>query len=77
MKDISKLGTWVGMVFALCGIATLVGPPIMGAIVDASGGRYIWGQVWAGLVIVSGAMLVLSSTWLAKVRGSGRLWAEA
>ena len=76
VRDVSKLGTWVGMVFALCGIATLAGPPIMGAIVDASGGEYIWGQLWAGLIIVTGAMLTLSATWLGRVRGTGRFWAK-
>ncbi|KAI2469253.1 MFS general substrate transporter [Annulohypoxylon bovei var. microspora] len=76
VTDVRKMGTWIGMVFALCGFATLAGPPTMGAIIDASGGRYIWGQLWAGLTIVIGGLLILTSSRLiAKDRGEN-LWAK-
>ncbi|KAI0145699.1 MFS general substrate transporter [Hypoxylon sp. NC0597] len=62
VQDVRKMGTWIGMVFALCGFATLAGPPTMGAIIDASNGKYIWGQLWAGTTIVIGGCLILVTT---------------
>lgn len=59
VQDVRKMGTWIGMVFAICGFATLAGPPTMGAIIDASGGKYIWAQIWAGSTIVIGGILIL------------------
>ncbi|KAI1378223.1 MFS general substrate transporter [Hypoxylon crocopeplum] len=59
VEDVRKMGTWIGMVFAICGFATLAGPPTMGAIIDASGGKYIWAQLWAGSTIVIGGLLIL------------------
>jgi MFS transporter, MCT family, solute carrier family 16 (monocarboxylic acid transporters), member 3 len=59
VPDASRLGSWVGMIFSLCGFATLAGPPVMGAIVDASNGSYVWAQIWAGLVIILGAACTL------------------
>ncbi|KAI1414685.1 MFS general substrate transporter [Hypoxylon sp. FL1857] len=61
VQDVRKMGTWIGMVFALCGFATLAGPPTMGAIIDASGGRYIWAQLWAGTTIVIGGCVILAA----------------
>ncbi|KAI2630996.1 MFS general substrate transporter [Hypoxylon sp. NC1633] len=59
VPDVTKMGTWIGMVFALCGFATLSGPPTMGAIIDASGGKYIWAQIWAGSTIILGGLIIL------------------
>ncbi|KAI1106284.1 MFS general substrate transporter [Jackrogersella minutella] len=68
VKDVRKMGTWIGMVYALCGFATLAGPPTMGAIIDASGGKYVWGQLWLGLTIVIGGILILTSSMLVGFR---------
>ena len=51
-KDPRKMGTRFGMVCTIVAFASLAGPPTAGAIIDKSGGRYLWAQVWAGLVIV-------------------------
>ncbi|KAI1393430.1 MFS general substrate transporter [Hypoxylon trugodes] len=72
VKDVRKMGTWIGMVFAICGFATLAGPPTMGAIIDASGGKYIWGQLWVGLTIVIGGSLIILSPRL-EVKKTGRI----
>ncbi|KXJ85230.1 major facilitator superfamily domain-containing protein [Microdochium bolleyi] len=50
--DLSKMGTWMGMVFAICGVASLAGPPTMGAIIAASGGSYLWAQVFYGSLLL-------------------------
>lgn len=63
VEDPAKLGTRVGMAFTLCGFATLAGPPTMGAIIDASGGRYTWAQLWAGIVIILGSALSLTASY--------------
>ncbi|KAH9900596.1 major facilitator superfamily domain-containing protein [Xylariomycetidae sp. FL2044] len=72
VTDVTRLGTWVGMIFAACGLGTLAGPPVMGAIIDASGGDYMWAQLWAGLMIIAGAMLVLTISPTTR-----RYWAKA
>ena len=51
-KDPRKMGTRFGMVCTIVAFASLAGPPTAGAIIDKSGGRYLWAQVWAGMVIV-------------------------
>jgi MFS family permease len=51
-KDPRKMGTRFGMVCTIVAFASLAGPPTAGAIIDKSGGRYLWAQIWAGLVIV-------------------------
>ncbi|KAI0383112.1 MFS general substrate transporter [Hypomontagnella monticulosa] len=68
VKDITKMGTWMGMTFALCGFATLSGPPTMGAIIDASGGIYFYAQVWAGSVIILGGSIILTSSMVVASR---------
>jgi len=60
-KDPRKMGTRFGMVCTIVAFASLAGPPTAGAIIDKSGGRYLWAQIWAGLVIVL-ASLVLAAT---------------
>ncbi|KAI8966819.1 MFS general substrate transporter [Daldinia sp. FL1419] len=66
ITDPSKMGTWIGMTFGICGVATLAGPPTMGAIIDASGSKYIWAQIWVGLTIFMGGSIVLFAAWLIK-----------
>jgi MFS family permease len=60
-KDPRKMGTRFGMVCTLAGFATLAGPPTAGAIIDKSGGRYLWAQIWAGLVIVLGSLTLAAA----------------
>lgn len=66
VKDMTKMGTWMGMIFALCGFATLSGPPTMGAIIDASGGKYIYAQIWAGSVIIIGGCIILATSMMVR-----------
>ena len=80
VRDVTKLGTRLGMVYALCGVATLAGPPIMGAIVDASGGAYTWALLWSGLLLLVGGVLVLTTSRIVATRGSrglSKLWGKA
>lgn len=60
-KDPRKMGTRFGMVCTLGGFAALAGPPTAGAIIDKSGGQYLWAQVWAGLVMLLAAVTLAAS----------------
>ncbi|KAK0728052.1 major facilitator superfamily domain-containing protein [Lasiosphaeria miniovina] len=60
-KDPRKMGTRFGMVCTIVAFATLAGPPTAGAIIDKSGGSYLWAQVWAGLVIVLSSLVLAAA----------------
>ncbi|KAI1390740.1 MFS general substrate transporter [Hypoxylon trugodes] len=62
-KDPSKMGTRFGMCFTVVSVATVAGPPTAGAIIDYSGGSYLWAQVWAGVVTVLGAVTIAVARW--------------
>lgn len=73
-KDPQKMGTRFGMVLTLCAFASLAGPPTAGAIIDQSGGKYIWAQVWGGSLLICATLILLRSrvavsgwTWRAKL----------
>ncbi|KAH7028989.1 major facilitator superfamily domain-containing protein [Microdochium trichocladiopsis] len=62
--DPKKMGARTGMAFAVVSVATLVGPPIGGALVQArQGGEYLYAQVFGGSVLVFGAALLVLSGW--------------
>ncbi|KAF4973599.1 hypothetical protein FZEAL_9277 [Fusarium zealandicum] len=60
-KDPRKLGTRFGMIQTICAFASLAGPPTAGAIIDKSGGDFVWAQVWGGTVLLLGAAMVAAS----------------
>ncbi|RKU44932.1 hypothetical protein DL546_004416 [Coniochaeta pulveracea] len=62
-EDPTKMGTRFGMVCTVVAFATLAGPPTAGAIIDRDGGRYIWAQVWAGLVIGVGSLTLAAARY--------------
>ncbi|KAK4104153.1 MFS general substrate transporter [Parathielavia hyrcaniae] len=72
-KDPRKMGTRYGMVCTIIAFASLAGPPTAGAIIDKSGGQYVWAQVWAGLVIALGSVALVGC----RVAVSGfKLWVK-
>jgi MFS family permease len=72
-EDPTKMGTRFGMVCTVVAFATLAGPPTAGAILDRDGGKYIWAQVWAGLVIGVGSLTLAAARY--KKTGP-RLWVK-
>ncbi|ORY71806.1 major facilitator superfamily transporter [Pseudomassariella vexata] len=72
-KDPRKMGSRFGMVCTVMAFATLAGPPTAGAIIDGSGGRYEWAQVWGGSVEVGAAVVLGLARWWVQ----GRMWALA
>ena len=72
-KDISKIGTRVGMVLTLTSVAPLTGPSVAGAMIANAGGNYLPAQIWAGTSLLVGtaaliAARVLASGWQFRVK---------
>lgn len=67
--DPRKMGVRFGMVATLSGVATLAGPPMAGAIIDSTGGRYLWAQIWAGAVLLASSFIITA----ARVFKSGKI----
>ncbi|KAK3936846.1 major facilitator superfamily domain-containing protein [Diplogelasinospora grovesii] len=59
--DMKKMGVRMGMVFTINSFATLTGPPIAGAIITASGGRYVGAQAFAGAVLLVGMGFMMAA----------------
>ena len=53
-KDLSKMGTRVGMVLSIVSFATLTGPPIAGALLDANHGSFLGVQLYGGTTMFIG-----------------------
>lgn len=53
-KDLSKIGTRVGMLLTLMSFAPLTGQSVAGALIDKGKGRYIYAQVWGGTSLMLG-----------------------
>ncbi|KAI5461189.1 major facilitator superfamily domain-containing protein [Mariannaea sp. PMI_226] len=60
-KDPKKMGTRFGMIQTLCAVSSLAGAPSAGAIIDKSGGKFIWAQIWGGSVMMLAACFTLAS----------------
>lgn len=67
-RDPAKIGAEMGMLFSVMALGQLAGPPIAGALISHGGGSYLYAQMFAGSVIVCGALLfvaarILSEGW--------------
>lgn len=56
--DLSKVGTRIGMIFAICSIPNLTGPPLAGRLIAVGGGSYLGAQIWGGVCLFLGAALL-------------------
>lgn len=70
-SDPRKMGGRTGMAFAVVSVATLVGPPLGGALVQArEDGRFLYAQGFGGGVLVLGAgLLIVSGWWRSRKQG--------
>ncbi|KAI1759768.1 putative MFS monocarboxylate transporter [Hypoxylon sp. FL1150] len=57
--DLSRLGTRLGMSSMLNGVASLVGAPIAGAILNSTG-NYIWIQLFAGFLFLATSLFLVA-----------------
>lgn len=71
--DPSKQGTRIGMIFTIVSFAVLTGPPIAGAIITASSGRYHGAQAFAGSCLMIGT-LFLALARIVKTKKKGEGW---
>ncbi|KAF2724214.1 MFS monocarboxylate transporter-like protein [Polychaeton citri CBS 116435] len=72
--DLSKAGIRMGMGFTIVSIGCLTGPPIAGAIIQSSGGSYVYADIWAGLCfIIGGSTLIAARIAKAGWRLSARI----
>jgi MFS family permease len=72
--DLRKAGIRLGMAFSITSFATLIGPPISGAIITASGGSYQGAQVFAGVLMLVG-MLFMVAAKVVRMRRVKGTWA--
>lgn len=56
--DMQKFGGRIGVVFMTMGLASLIGSPVTGAIVQAQGGSYDGARIWAGVTLLVGGCLM-------------------
>lgn len=71
--DLRRAGTRRGMAFTIVSVATLTGPPIAGAIISRSGGRYYGAQGFAGgCLVLAGGFMVAAK--VARMRRTGAGW---
>ncbi|KAL4738236.1 major facilitator superfamily domain-containing protein [Aspergillus similis] len=61
ISDVRKTGTRIGMTLSFVGCATLTGPAIDGALIQAMNGEYTGAQVFSGTCIVLGAGSALAA----------------
>ncbi|KAH7026707.1 major facilitator superfamily domain-containing protein [Microdochium trichocladiopsis] len=74
-RDVRRIGSRTGMAFAVVSVATLTGPPLGGALVqarEAQGGGYLYAQIFGGSVLLVGAGLLVLSGWRRQKEARGR-----
>ncbi|KAI1323439.1 MFS monocarboxylate transporter-like protein [Xylariaceae sp. FL0255] len=68
VTDPSKTGQRVGMVFGVGSFACLTGPPLAGILIGVAGGRYVYLQVFGGVSVIVG-FLLLGVSRICQIRG--------
>ena len=60
-KDLRKTGVRMGMVFTIISFASLTGPPLAGALIQRDHGGYLYAQLFAGLVMTTGGLILAAA----------------
>jgi MFS transporter, MCT family, solute carrier family 16 (monocarboxylic acid transporters), member 3 len=63
-KDMSKIGTRVGMVLTLMSVGPLTGPSVAGALIAQTDGNYLAAQIWAGTSLLVGTAALISARFI-------------
>jgi MFS family permease len=71
--DLKKVGVRMGMIFTITAFATLMGPPIAGAIITSMDGGYVGAQAFAGALMLLGTGFTAAARTI-KMRRIGRGW---
>ncbi|KAK5659358.1 hypothetical protein OQA88_1451 [Cercophora sp. LCS_1] len=72
--DLRKAGIRLGMAFSIVSFATLIGPPVAGAIITATGGSYRGAQIFAGVCLLVGAVCMFFAKLTRVRRVKGDYW---
>ncbi|CAI4213332.1 unnamed protein product [Parascedosporium putredinis] len=75
IDDPRKRGTRIGMIFTVVSFATLTGPPIAGALIQAADGSYVGAQCFAGACLLIGMCFMIAAK-VARSRKTGGDWKE-
>ncbi|KAK2757881.1 hypothetical protein FQN54_004287 [Arachnomyces sp. PD_36] len=59
--DLKKTGVRMGMVMSIVGCSSLMGSPIAGALIDSKNGDYLYAQIFAGVVMFAGSMILVAA----------------
>jgi len=59
--DPEKRGVRIGMVFTFVSFACLSGPPLCGKLVEIQNGQYLAAQIFGGIVMVAGSLLLFAA----------------
>lgn len=59
--DLKKAGVRMGMVFSVISFACLTGPPLAGALIQRKDGGYIYAQMFAGTVLMTGCATLVAA----------------
>ncbi|KAH0543281.1 hypothetical protein FGG08_002344 [Glutinoglossum americanum] len=59
--DLRKMGVRMGMVFSIISFASLIGPPIAGALIQRHNGGYLYAQVFAGSTVMCGCLMLVAT----------------
>ncbi|KAK2601087.1 hypothetical protein N8I77_010559 [Diaporthe amygdali] len=60
---LDKVGTRMGMAFAIISVASMTGPPVGGAIRSSGPGSFLGPQLWAACSLLVGFVLCLVARW--------------
>ncbi|VUC35354.1 unnamed protein product [Clonostachys rosea] len=57
--DLGKAGVRMGMAFSIVSFASLTGPPLAGAFIQAGQGSYLGAQIWGGSALILGGVIFM------------------
>jgi len=61
ISDVRQIGVRTGTLFAIISIAALISNPIGGALISRWDGKYTGLQIFAGVMMVAGSILLVAS----------------
>jgi predicted MFS family arabinose efflux permease len=74
--DLRKAGVRMGMVFTINSLATLIGPPIAGALIGAQQGRFFAAQAFSGVMLLIGTGFMVAARFAATKGAQGGWWVK-
>jgi hypothetical protein len=60
-KDLSKIGTRVGMAMTILSFAAMGGTPLAGVLLDINGGSFLYTQIFGGVITSVGVGFLVAA----------------